>query len=256
LFAYGRPRFALSLGAVIVALGCQKRPSGERTPDAAHSSTAPRTSASATGALPGAPTPTASVATPVPAAAASEAKAWVPAAPVAPVVEQGSLAGYASVTLPSLGVQLIVPEGLAAKRAPNRISTEDGSASVAFTELPPSRSLAELYAAATHAEPASGRSITYKKQKDDWFVVSGHAGDAIYYEKTARLEGRNLRFSFEFPAAARKDYDEDTAYMASSFRALGAPEPELPKGRCQTDSECPKGYHCPPNGFCTINWGD
>jgi hypothetical protein len=210
----------------------------------------------ATGALPGAATPVASaVAAPVPSAAASVAKAWVPQAPAAPVVEASGLAGYTDVTLSSLGVELIVPDGLAAKRAPNRISTEDGSASVEFTELPPSRSLAELYAAATD-KPASGRSISYKKQKDDWFVVSGHAGAAIYYEKTARLAGRNLRFSFEFPAAQRKDYDEDTAYMASSFRALGAPAPELPKGRCSADGDCPKGYHCPPNGFCTINWGD
>lgn len=159
-------------------------------------------------------------------------------------------------TLPGLGAELAVPEALAAKRTPNRLSTEDGSASIEFMELPPARTLSELFAEATHEAPASGRSITYKKQKDDWFVVSGRAGTAIYYAKTARLDGRNLRFTFQFPAAQKKDYDADTAYMASSFRALGAPEPELPKGRCRTDSECPKGYHCPPNGFCTINWGD
>jgi hypothetical protein len=175
---------------------------------------------------------------------------------VVPVVEESGLAGYSHVILPVLGAELAVPDALAAKRSPNRLATEDGSASVEFTELPSARTLTELFAEATHDKPVPGRSITYKKLKDDWFVVSGRAGTAIYYEKTARLDGRNLRFTFQFPAAQKKEFDEDTSYMASSFRALGAPEPELPKGRCRTDGECPKGYHCPPSGFCTINWGD
>jgi len=196
------------------------------------------------------------VAVPPPSASAAEPKAWVPAAPGAPAVEAASVPGYSNVTFTARGATLTLPDALAAKRTPDRIATADGSASVQVTELPPSRSLNELFADATRVDPSSGRSITYKKQKDDWFVVSGHAGAAIYYEKTARLEGRNLRFSFTFPSAQKKDYDEDMAYMARSFRAAGAVEPDPPQGRCRADGECPKGYHCPPNGFCTINWGD
>jgi hypothetical protein len=247
----------VSLGAVLLALGCAKRPTGDGAPEAARDGVGIRPSASGNAAELLSAKPSASAVTaPVPSAAPSEAKTWAPQPPVAPVVGASGLAGYSDVTLPALGAELSVPDALAAKRAPNRLSTEDGSASIDFTELSPSKSLGELYAEATRTEPGSGRSITYKKQKDDWFVVSGLSGASIYYEKTTRLEGRILRFSFTFPAAQKKEYDEDTAYMANSFRALGTPGPELPKGRCYTDSECPKGYHCPPNGFCTINWGD
>jgi hypothetical protein len=77
---------------------------------------------------------------------------------------------------------------------------------------------------------------------------------AIYYDKVARLGGRNLRFSLAFPAKQKPDYEADVGYMANSFRVLGAPTPKPPKGLCRHSGDCSPSYHCTPGGFCIIDY--
>lgn len=179
---------------------------------------------------------------------------WEPPLAMPPVVTESDLPMYASVAVPKLGVQMEVPEGLAAKRGANLISTRDGLASVTFSELSPTKGLDELFADATREDPQSPRSVTYKRKKETWFVVSGYVGTVIYYDKVARLGDRNLRFSLTFPAKQKPDYEADVGYMASSFRVLGAPAPKPPKGLCRHSGDCSPGYHCTPGGFCIIDY--
>jgi hypothetical protein len=185
---------------------------------------------------------------------ASAEPEWTPPLAVPPVVTESDLPGYSNVVLPKLGAQIEVPIDLAAKRGPNRISTHDGKASMLFTELPPTKTIDELFADATRDDPQSPRSIAYKRKKEGWFVVSGYVGTAVYYDKTVKLGGRNLRFSLMFPAKQKPDYEADVAYIANSFRVLGAPTPKPPKGLCRHSGDCSPGYHCTPGGFCIIDY--
>ena len=199
-----------------------------------------------------APTPPEASASNAPARSAEPD--WTPPVALPPVVADSALPMYSTVTLPKLGVEMEVPSALAAKRGLNRVSTVGGEASITCSELPPTKTIDELFADMTADDPKSSRSVVYKRKKDGWFVISGYDGAAIYYAKVVRLGERNLSFSLAYPAKQKADYEADTAYMANSFRAIGTPPPKPPTGLCRGSGDCSTGYHCTPGGFCIINY--
>ncbi len=94
--------------------------------------------------------------------------------------------------------------------------SEDGSAVLAVygvRDVAPS-SLKELYQKEL-ADP--NQRITYKRMKNDWFVISGYRGNKIFYERTL-LRGGVLKTFLIFYDAAMQDYFYDiTEHISFSF---------------------------------------
>ena len=65
----------------------------------------------------------------------------------------------------------------------------------------------------------SGSVITYEARGKDWFVISGTAGDKIFYEKHLLSHGMNEDFVMSYPASAKQTYDPIVARMTKSFRS-------------------------------------
>jgi hypothetical protein len=62
-----------------------------------------------------------------------------------------------------------------------------------------------------------GKSVTYKLLRGNFYVVSGHAGGKIFYEKTM-LKGDTFKtFMIEYDEADASAYDAITARVARSF---------------------------------------
>ncbi len=64
------------------------------------------------------------------------------------------------------------------------------------------------------------RVVTYKVLRAGWFVVSGHDGGQIFYEKTL-MNGDIIRsMTFVYPERQRAFFDPLAARIAKSFRRL------------------------------------
>jgi hypothetical protein len=63
-------------------------------------------------------------------------------------------------------------------------------------------------------------SITYSRIKDNWFVLSGHTGDRIYYWRTV-IDGAALArdtLYISIPVEQKTFYYDIIARMSRSFR--------------------------------------
>ena len=67
----------------------------------------------------------------------------------------------------------------------------------------------------------AGSVVTYQAKGDDWFVISGIKGDAIFYEKHLLSHGAEMTegFDMSYPAKLKQSYDPIVARMAKSFRS-------------------------------------
>ncbi|SCZ29337.1 hypothetical protein [Afifella marina] len=66
-------------------------------------------------------------------------------------------------------------------------------------------------------------NVTYSPQGQNWLVVSGHRGSAIFYEKFL-IRGDTVQgFSLQYPASKRGIFDSVVEGVEDSFRA-GRPE--------------------------------
>ena len=68
---------------------------------------------------------------------------------------------------------------------------------------------------------AAGSVVTYQASGDDWFVISGTRGGAIFYERYLLSHGGEMTegFVISYPATLKKTYDPIVARMAKSFRS-------------------------------------
>jgi hypothetical protein len=73
----------------------------------------------------------------------------------------------------------------------------------------------------THAE--GYEDITYQPHGQSWFVLSGHRGDQIYYEKTIfACGGRVVNvFAIAYPELERQRFDPVVERMEDSFKSGG-----------------------------------
>ncbi|HZP19905.1 MAG TPA: hypothetical protein VFB16_06800 [Bauldia sp.] len=71
-----------------------------------------------------------------------------------------------------------------------------------------------------YASPNEGETITYQKRGKTWVVVSGIAGDRIFYRRTMlSCQGQIWNgVAIEYPAAEKKEYDALVAHVAGSLR--------------------------------------
>jgi hypothetical protein len=110
---------------------------------------------------------------------------------------------------------------------------EDGSAirfwaadrrATAVVNLAPNREGRGLDALLAEAEgdvlQNGGGRITYRRRRDDWFVISGFMAGRIFYRRTLRLRrGVVATLWMEFPPELRPCLDAAVTMMSLSFRA-------------------------------------
>lgn len=147
-------------------------------------------------------------------------------APQSPVVEPSvtpsapAQAPPAKVALPTLGVELSVPEAVRERRGPASFGSPDGVALVTVTAVANERGrkLEELYT--SRALASNERTVEYAVQRDDWFVVSGFAGELIYYEKfVERSDGERVALSITFPRDQKPRFERAVEQLSHSFRS-------------------------------------
>jgi hypothetical protein len=63
----------------------------------------------------------------------------------------------------------------------------------------------------------ASRDVTMKLLKKDWFVVSGYAGEKVFYQKTMLKGGVFKTFIIEYDRAQKSFYDPITSRIARSF---------------------------------------
>jgi hypothetical protein len=105
-----------------------------------------------------------------------------------------------------------------------RLWTEDRRATVVVNAAPNARGMT-LRALMAEAEgdvrANAGGDVTYRRLRDDWFVISGHMVGRIYYRRTLLTSaGIVATLWMEFPPDLRSCLDEAVTTMSLSFRAL------------------------------------
>ncbi len=68
------------------------------------------------------------------------------------------------------------------------------------------------------SSPKITKKVTYKRQKDNWFVVSGYIGPKIFYQKTFLSNDMFKTFYIEYPQNQRHRYDPILSRLGSSFK--------------------------------------
>ncbi|MGB4333662.1 MAG: caspase family protein [Chromatiaceae bacterium] len=62
------------------------------------------------------------------------------------------------------------------------------------------------------------KKVTYKRQKNNWFVISGYIGPKIFYQKTFLSKDMFKTFYIEYPQNQRQRYDPILSRLGSSFK--------------------------------------
>jgi hypothetical protein len=66
--------------------------------------------------------------------------------------------------------------------------------------------------------PKITKRVTYKRQKDNWFVISGYIGPKIFYQKTILSNDMFKTFYIEYPENQRHRYDPILSRLGKSFK--------------------------------------
>jgi hypothetical protein len=117
--------------------------------------------------------------------------------------------GY-SISYPS---NLLVPQGEADNGDGQAFLSKDGSAEMrVYGSQDLGGGLAESY-----REAQAGKEVSYKTMSGNWFVVSGHDGGKIFYQKTMLRKGAFKTFIIQYDESRKSTYDAVTARIARSF---------------------------------------
>jgi hypothetical protein len=61
-------------------------------------------------------------------------------------------------------------------------------------------------------------TVTFRKRKDDWYVLSGYKDDLILYVKSWVGKGSINTVYMQYPKAMKADYDETVSHIVKSFQ--------------------------------------
>ncbi|HEY0385728.1 MAG TPA: hypothetical protein VGC64_06930 [Pyrinomonadaceae bacterium] len=113
----------------------------------------------------------------------------------------------------SYPANLLVPQGEADNGDGQAFRSRDGAAEMrVYGSQDLGGGLAEAY-----REAQSGKNVTYKTLKRNWFVVSGTEGGKIFYQKTMFRNDVFKTFTIEYDESRKGTYDAVTARIAQSF---------------------------------------
>ena len=116
---------------------------------------------------------------------------------------------------------LLIPRGEAPNGDGQIFASADGQAQMIIYGMHNvfERSLQDLFQKESQdaANAKISKQVTYKRQKDNWFVVSGYIGPKIFYQKTFLSNDLFKSFYIEYPISQRKLYDPILGRMGRSF---------------------------------------
>ncbi len=103
-----------------------------------------------------------------------------------------------------------------------RFTSDDGLSwfSVSSAALSQETSIRDVMDSTRRSMLAKAASITYERSKENWFVLSGHDGDRIYYQRTA-IDSASSEAStlfIDIPTEQKPFYQDIIARMSWSFR--------------------------------------
>ena len=117
---------------------------------------------------------------------------------------------------------LLIPRGEAPNGDGQIFASADGQAQMIIygTHNVFEQSLQDLFQKESQdaANDKITKQVTYKRQKDNWFVVSGYIGPKIFYQKTFLSNDMFKSFYIEYPISQRKRYDPILGRMGRSFK--------------------------------------
>ncbi|WP_157619490.1 hypothetical protein [Skermanella stibiiresistens] len=128
---------------------------------------------------------------------------------------------------PHLGATVCYPTRVFPAMSPSRdgfrFTSDDGLSwfSMSGAGIAPGTSTREVMALTKRDLMARSASITYERSKGDWFVLSGHDGDRIYYQRT-EIDGDQSAANTLFisiPVEQKSFYQDIIARMSWSFRS-------------------------------------
>ena len=139
---------------------------------------------------------------------------------------QGDLA-FERFSHQSLGVTVCYPIRVFPAMSPTadgfRFISDDGLSwfSVSSTALSKETSIREVIDRTKRNLLARPASITYERLKGNWFVLSGHDGDRIYYQRTAidSASSETNTLFINIPTEQKSFYQDIIARMSWSFRS-------------------------------------
>jgi hypothetical protein len=103
-----------------------------------------------------------------------------------------------------------------------RFTSDDGLSwfSVSSAALSQETSIRDVMDSARRSLLAKAASITYERSKENWFVLSGHDGDRIYYQRTAisSASSEASTLFIDIPTEQKPFYQDIIARMSWSFR--------------------------------------
>jgi hypothetical protein len=103
-----------------------------------------------------------------------------------------------------------------------RFTSDDGLSwfSVSSAALSQETAIRDVMDSARRSLLAKAASITYERSKENWFVLSGHDGDRIYYQRTATGSASSevSTLFIDIPAEQKSFYQDIIARMSWSFR--------------------------------------
>jgi len=135
--------------------------------------------------------------------------------------------GWSTYKNPRFGFQLSYPGGLLLrKETPNSTdgavwTTADGKASLLATAASNETSeTLESYRAFVMGETYAGASFDYTPMRDNWFVLSGQKGDAMFYERITFVCGGRYIYGWQmnYPAEQRSRFDAIVEAVHRSYR--------------------------------------
>lgn len=119
----------------------------------------------------------------------------------------------------SYPASLLVPQGEAENGDGQAFRSRDGKAEMRvfgrYNAL--NETLRSAFDAAIKGEDSSGRVVTYKTIKGNFYVVSGRQNGKIFYEKTYLKSDTFKTFMIEYDESESATYDAITARIARSF---------------------------------------
>jgi hypothetical protein len=63
-------------------------------------------------------------------------------------------------------------------------------------------------------------TITYRKVKNNWYVLSGYKKNNIIYIKTYIIKDTIYHLHIQYPIRLKKDYDKIVSKIAKSFKPM------------------------------------
>jgi len=117
---------------------------------------------------------------------------------------------------------LLIPKGDAPKGEGQIFASADGQAQMIIygTHNVLEQSIKEVFQ--KESQDASSakitKHVTYKRQKDNWFVISGYIGPKIFYQKTFLSNDMFKSFYIEYPVSERKLYDPILGHLGHTFK--------------------------------------